>query len=752
MKNIIPCIILSFLCLNIEAQVNINPCAQLTDIHVVVIGSSTAAGTGPSTPDSAWVNRYRNYLQAINPQNQVTNLAIGGTTTYHIMPSWFVAPIGKPATNLNNNVTQAINLGADAIIVNMPSNDASNGFGLTEQMSNFIAISNSADSVGILVWICTTQPRNFGSAALKTIQTSVRDSILSYFGDFAIDFWNGTADVNDNILLPYDSGDGVHLNDAGHALLIQRIINEEIPNILADTATATDHVLTKIYLDNTSICGDSTTLLHAIVGNIGPSDPSSTNLAFNIIDNNSGLLTTQSTSIASPIPVCGLDTVSFLVNGYNGVNYNLQAYLSNNNLNKSNDTSQILHLYTLGHPSITGFNDTICIGDTSILSALGSHPSDTVLWYDAPIGGSIVGFGNNLTLNNLNTSQTYYPEVVRGTLHFDESLPTSTTTTINWNGVMFDIVALDTITLDSLSTKLNTLGLQTILAYSRAGSHVGYEMNAGAWTLWGNAITTVNTAGDFYSLDYPDKILYPNDTLGVYLHVQNSNANLSYLPSGSSLVYSNNKLQIIGGSGITHTFGAIYSPRNWSGEVFYHHGFNPTGDCNTARLPVHAVVSMPSLNLGTDTLLYQNQSVLLQDTSFSNYSWSDNSTMNQLLVDSSNANLGSNLFWLSASNQYGCIVSDTILITFSINSGRNIIELEALEYSIFPNPSLGKIQLKSPNNQALELYLFTSDGTMIRQLNRSPNQSIDLSDLAKGVYFISLKKEGKQEIKKLVLY
>lgn len=752
MKAIFISLLLVFPCFNIQAQANISPCAQLTDIHVVVIGSSTAAGTGPSTPDSAWVNRYRNYLQAINPLNQVTNLAIGGTTTYHIMPSWFVAPSNRPAANVNNNVTQAINLGADAIIVNMPSNDASNGFGIAEQMTNFITISNSADSAGIPIWICTTQPKNFGSAIPKAIQTGVRDSILTYFGAFAVDFWNGIADPNHDILPQYNSGDGTHLSDAGHAVLIQRIINKEILNIVADTAMTTDHVLSSFHLDHTSICGDSTTMLHVIVGNIGPSDPSSTNVIFNTIDNNSGLPSTQSFFIASPIPVCGLDTISLLVNTYDGIDYNLQAYLSNNDLNKNNDTSQTLQLNTLGHPSITSFNDTICIGDTSILSALGRHPSDTVLWYDAPTGGSIVGYGNNLILNNLITSQTYYPEIVRGNLYFDESLATSTTTTTNWNGIMFDIVALDTLTIDSLSTKLNTLGLQTVVAYSRLGSHVGYEINAGAWTLWGNTSTTVNTIGTFYNLDYPDKILYPNDTLGVYLHLQNSSADLSYRSTGSSLVYSNSELQILSGSGISHTFGNTFTPRNWSGEVFYHHGFNPTGACNTPRLPVHAVISTPSLDLGIDTLLYQNQSLILQDSSFSNYWWSDNSTGNQILVDSSNTVLGSNLFWLSASNQYGCMVSDSILITFSINTNNQIRGLEELEYSIVPNPSLGSIQLKTPHNKAVEFSLFQSNGTLIRQLKITPNQSIDLSDLAKGVYFISLNQDGKQEIKKLVLY
>lgn len=751
MKAIILPVLLSFLCLNIQAQVNINPCAQLTDIHVVVLGSSTAAGTGPSTVDSAWVNRYRDYLQAINPQSQVTNLAIGGTTTYHIMPSWFVPPSGRPSTNPNNNVTQAINLGADAIIINMPSNDAANGFGLTEQMHNFIAIANAADSAGIPVWVCTTQPKNFSPAA-QAVQTSVRDSILSHFGNFAVDFWTGIADTNDDILPLYDSGDGTHLSTEGHSVLVSRMINEEIPNILADTATTTDYVLSQIYLEHTSICGDSNTLFHAVIGNIGPSDSDSTTVVFYTLDNNSGLLSSQSVFMASPIPVCHLDTVSLLINTYNGVNYDLQAYLSNNNANKSNDTSQVASIYTIGHPTITPFNDTVCVGDTSILRAFGTQPSDTVVWYDAPVGGSIVGFGNQFMLTNLRASQTYYPEVVRGNLHFDESLSTTSTTSTHWNGVMFDLVVLDTITLDSLSTKLNTLGPQTVVAYSRAGSHVGYENNAGAWTVWGTAATNVHTAGAFYSLDYPDKVLFPNDTLGIYLHLQNGSSKLSYLATGNPLMYSNSKLKIIGGSGVSHTFGTTFTPRNWRGEIFYHHGFNPTGDCNTTRLAAHAVVSMPSLDLGPDTLLYQNQSLLLQGTDFINYAWNDNSIGNQLLVDSSNTVLGNNLFWLSASNQYGCMVRDSILITFSINTGRNQIELEELEYSIFPNPSLGNIQLKTSNHQALTLYLFTSDGSLIRQLKSTPNQSIDLSDLAKGVYFISLNQEGKQEIKKLVLY
>ncbi len=57
--------------------------------RMVVIGSSTAAGQGAYPADSAWVNRYHAWLQQINPENDVLNLALGGFSTYQLLPSNF---------------------------------------------------------------------------------------------------------------------------------------------------------------------------------------------------------------------------------------------------------------------------------------------------------------------------------------------------------------------------------------------------------------------------------------------------------------------------------------------------------------------------------------------------------------------------------------------------------------------------------------------------------------------------------------
>ena len=740
-----PIIILCFLIQSIVtyAQPAISPCAQLTDLHIVVIGSSTAAGTGPTVPDSAWVNRYRAYLQSINPQNQVTNLAIGGTTTYHIMPNSFVAPNGKPATNPNNNISQAISLGASGIIVNMPSNDAANGFGINEQMSNFITLKNAADNANIPIWFCTTQPRNGFNTATRAIQTGVRDSILNYFGSNAIDFWTGFADGNNNMLAAFDSGDGVHLNDAAHNSLNQRVIQKAIPNHLADTLAMTDHLLVDLSIDNNSICGDSNTIVTAVVGNIGSTSTQTLDVFFELTDLQTATTSTQTLSATSPLQACAIDTFSISINSYNGVQLNFQAYINNLDNNSSNDSSQTLLLQTSGHPNLTNLeHDTACLGDSSLIYAYSNVASDSILWYDAPTNGNLVGLGDSLLIPNLQQNQVFYPQAVRGDLSFKQSLFTSSTTTTNFNGIMFDIVASENITIDSLTTKIQSTGMQNVVAYYRTSSHVGHENNSNAWTYWGLATVQVPSAGSFPVLNLPAIYLANNDTLGIYLHMQNGGANLSYLASSTGLEYHNNEVKVLSGSGITHTFGTTYTPRNWSGTVFYHYGFNPTGDCTSPRLPVHAVVSTPSLNLGNDTTLFYDQSITLNPGNFNHYQWSNNSNQTQLLVDSSNFNLGMNTIWLTATDAYGCMVSDTIVVTFTINTG--LLSLTTQNTTVYPNPTQGPVQIHTTTPLLEGIQIFNLVGQEVSaqiQILQQNTQSatLDLSKLPTGYYIIKTK-------------
>lgn len=204
---------------------------------IVVIGSSTAAGTGATTPDSAWVNRYRNSVYQRDTRYPVTNLAMGGYTTYHLLPTGNPLAAGVGITiDTARNITKALSLNPEAVIINLPSNDAANLFAVADQLHNFRLMQQAAAAQGVQVWVCTTQPRNFTDPNQIAMQLAARDSITAYFGSHSIDFWSPVADASGYIDAQYNSGDGVHLNDAGHRLLEQQVLAKSIPDSLCQSS------------------------------------------------------------------------------------------------------------------------------------------------------------------------------------------------------------------------------------------------------------------------------------------------------------------------------------------------------------------------------------------------------------------------------------------------------------------------------------------------------------------------------------
>lgn len=197
---------------------------------IVILGSSTAYGSGANPiSDSSWVNRFKAELLGIDSSFSVINLALGGYNSFKILPDNYPIPSQFSETiDATRNVTKALTYNPYAIIINMPSNDAVNYYGLETQIANFSAVINEANAAGVKTWIATTQPRNFTDPVQVQIQTDVRDEIFSIWGEHAIDFWSDVADENGMIKTEYNSGDGIHLNNAGHRLLFQRVSEKMI--------------------------------------------------------------------------------------------------------------------------------------------------------------------------------------------------------------------------------------------------------------------------------------------------------------------------------------------------------------------------------------------------------------------------------------------------------------------------------------------------------------------------------------------
>ena len=209
-----------------------------SECHIVVLGSSTAAGTGPSSLDSAWVWRYQDFIFQNDTRMRLTNLARGGFTTYNILPNDASIPTGvNQSIDFSRNVTMARSLDPNAVIINLPSNDAANGYSVADQLENYSLITDQLDLDSIEYWVATPQPRNNFSTAQKQIQLDMRDSTFSIFNDFAIDFWNGFETAANDLDASFDSGDGVHMNDAGHRELFLRVLAELVPTFLINSKT-----------------------------------------------------------------------------------------------------------------------------------------------------------------------------------------------------------------------------------------------------------------------------------------------------------------------------------------------------------------------------------------------------------------------------------------------------------------------------------------------------------------------------------
>lgn len=193
---------------------------------LAIIGSSTSACTGPSSFANCYVAKLDAYYDGLGQPTDIFQLAVGGYTVYKGMPSSFVGPSPNLQPDPNNNITKAISLNPNVILVNYPTNGYDT-LRVDSVMRCFRTIKAEANAAGKTCYITTTQPRQgfpFNTQAARNKLKELRDSILLQFGYFAINFFDGLADPTTYAILPeYDSGDGIHLNDAGHEILFQRV-------------------------------------------------------------------------------------------------------------------------------------------------------------------------------------------------------------------------------------------------------------------------------------------------------------------------------------------------------------------------------------------------------------------------------------------------------------------------------------------------------------------------------------------------
>ena len=198
----------------------------VTPKKIVFIGSSTTAGYGLGSRDSAYAQLVLRYYGAMGMLSDTVwnnvNLAQTGTDLFEGQPSWYKPTGSQRAPLAGKNVTAALALNPNILIVCYPTNSY-DFLSIPEIMQGYRRIKASVDSAGAICFITTTQPRTTFSPSEQTKLVTIRDSIIAQFPNNYIEFYKPYAVTNGMTFKPeYALGDGVHGNGLGQAQLFER--------------------------------------------------------------------------------------------------------------------------------------------------------------------------------------------------------------------------------------------------------------------------------------------------------------------------------------------------------------------------------------------------------------------------------------------------------------------------------------------------------------------------------------------------
>jgi len=143
------------------------------------------------------------------------------------------------------------------------------------------------------------------------------------------------------------------------------------------------------------------------------------------------------------------------------------------------------------------------------------------------------------------------------------------------DGAMFDVMAINELTINSFDVNLDTGITDDIEVYYKSGTHIGSETTPGDWTLIGTA-TGITSAGD--GLPTPlnltlGQTVAAGETAAFYVTTTGGGMNYTDGSTVGNTFASDDNLEFYEGSGAAYPFGSfIVAPRVFNGNIIYEVG------------------------------------------------------------------------------------------------------------------------------------------------------------------------------------
>jgi gliding motility-associated-like protein len=131
------------------------------------------------------------------------------------------------------------------------------------------------------------------------------------------------------------------------------------------------------------------------------------------------------------------------------------------------------------------------------------------------------------------------------------------------DGIMFDIVALQSVNIVQLGMDFDTGTGNTIRIYKKVGTHVGFANNAAAWTLVGEVTGWASTSNQNVLIPIQiNHYLCPGQVVAFYVtNTVTANCNYSNGTGVGNTAAQDANIRILQGTGKDYPFGTSFTPR-----------------------------------------------------------------------------------------------------------------------------------------------------------------------------------------------
>ena len=358
-----------------------------------------------------------------------------------------------------------------------------------------------------------------------------------------------------------------------------------------------------------------------------------------------------------------------------------------------------------------GINQTICLGESVILSASGAI---TYSWNNSVVNGvsfiplatqiytcfGVDGFGCQNT-NQVTVVVNPLPIVIAGldqAICFGDSITLTATgaTNYTWNNGI---------------TNATAFAPSATLTYTVTGVNQNNCSNSDQIVVTVNALPIINAGVDQTTCSGTEVVL---------------NA------TGSNSLSWNN--------GVVN--GLYFTPT--STQSYLVTGTDVNNCSNTDEVQI-TVNSLPTISAGEDQTICPGASVTLNATGGINYQWNNGVTNGNSFIPTATQS-----YVATGSDINGCSNSDTVLVTVIDCTG--IEEQEDVTVSVYPNPIQDLLHFDFHQLISGVIELVSVEGKLISsvEINELETFEMDLSSLAFGPYFIRMNVNGNVKSLKVI--